>query len=163
LIGGLLVWVHVLAVFWLVTGIVGRALVMSRAGRTSDLGELRTLLGISHIFETRMVRPGTLVVFLAGLLAAWKRGWPILGFLQGATMNWVLVSILIYLSIIPVIVFVFLPRGKAFRLALDDAVGLNQMTPALRAALMDPAVRAARVYEVGMVVVLTWIMVNRPF
>lgn len=163
MVAGLMVWIHVLAVFVLVAGIIGRSVVMARAGRTADLGELRTLIGISHVFETRMVRPGTLIVLLAGLLAAWLRGWPILGVLQGASMNWVLVSLLIYLSIIPVIVFVFLPRGKVFRQALDEALGLNLMTPALRAALADPAVRAARVYEVSMVVVLTYIMVTRPF
>jgi len=50
------------------------------------------------------------------------QGWPILGFLQGGAVNWVLVSILIYLSTMVFVVRVFLPRGKLFEAALQEAV-----------------------------------------
>ena len=100
---------------------------------------------------------------IAGLIAAWARGWPILGFLQGGQANWVLVSLVVYLSIIPVIVFVFVPRGKRFRLALEAAVAEGRVTPALSAALADPALAAARAYEQGMILVLTFLMVLKPF
>jgi hypothetical protein len=37
------------------------------------------------------------------------------------------------------------------------------VTPALRAALADPAVRGARLYEMAMIGTLTWLMVAKPF
>ncbi len=60
-----------------------------------------------------MIRPATSVVLLGGLLAAWLRGWPVLGFLQDGPSNWVLVSLLLLVSIIPIIVFVFLRENRA--------------------------------------------------
>jgi len=102
-------------------------------------------------------------VFIAGLIAAWARGWPILGFLQGGTVNWVLTAIVIYLSIVPVILFVFIPRGKVFRAAFDEAVALGQVTPRLTAALKDPAVESARTYELVMIVTITVLMIAKPF
>jgi hypothetical protein len=91
------------------------------------------------------------------------RGWPILGFLQGGSVNWVLAALLVYLSIIPVIVFVFLPRGRVFHQALEAARPLGRVTPELRAALHDPWVHAARTYEIVMIVLLTVLMVLKPF
>ncbi len=163
MLSGIAVVVHVLLVFWLVAGIAGRDVVHARAARTTDLAELRALLGVASVFELRMVRPGTFAVLVAGLIAAWARGWPILGFLQGGQSNWVLVSLLVYLSIIPVIVLVFIPRGKVFRAALDDAVAAGHVTPQLTAALHDPAVEAARKYELAVIGVLAFLMVTRPF
>lgn len=160
---GLLIVLHVLSVFVLLAGIVGRDVVMGRAAHAQRLDEIRTLIGAAHVFEARMVRPATLIVLATGLVAAWARGWPILGFLQGGGANWVLASLLIFLSIVPVIAFVFIPRGVVFRRALGEAGAAGAVTPALRAALNDPAIAAARAYEALMVVVITVLMVLRPF
>ena len=163
MLAGIAVVVHVLFVFWLVAGVVGRDVCYRQAERATDLSALRTMVGLGSRFELTMVRPATFAVLVAGLIAAWARGWPILGFLQGSAPNWVLAALLIYLSIIPIIVFVFIPRGKIYHAALTAATTAGTITPDLRAALADPAVRAARAYEMGMVVVLTWLMVSKPF
>jgi len=163
MLSGLAVAIHVLLVFWLVAGILGRDRMYAEAARATDLPRLKFLIEMGSRFELSAVRPGTFAVLVAGLIAAWARGWPILGFLQGATVNWVLAALLIYLSIIPVIVFVFIPRGKVFRRALDAAEARGEITPELRAALRDPAVAAARGYELVMVAVLTFLMVTRSF
>jgi hypothetical protein len=163
MLAGLVVVLHVLAVFWLIAGILGRDLLYGRAARSDDLKELGALVALGSLFDRTMVRPATFVVLVLGLLAAWARGWPILGVLQGASVNWVLVSLLVYLSIVPVIVWVFLPRGRAYRRAYEAALPGGRVTPELRAALNDPLVRAARTYELGMIVVLTALMVLRPF
>jgi hypothetical protein len=163
MVSGMVVVLHVLTVFWLVGGIVGRDVTYRYAARSTDLGKLRAFIELGGQFELRMVRPATLVVLLAGLAAAWVRGWPILGFLQGAQQNWVLVSLLVYLSIVPVIIWVFVPRGKVFRVALEDAIAQGTVTPRLTAALRDPAVEAARTYELVMIATLTLLMVTRPF
>ena len=154
---------HVFAAIWLITGLIGRNLVLSRAARSANLQEIRTLLPISAVFEKRMVLPGSTAVLLAGLVTAWAQGWPILGFLQGGASNWVLVSLLIFLTIIPVIRFVFVPRGKRFEAALKDAEARNTITPELLSAFHDPAVRAGHRYEIVMMVVIVALMVLKPF
>lgn len=162
-LSGLVVWIHVLSVFWLVAGIVGRDRCLKLAGATDDLNRLVWLVEMGGGFERTMVRPATFVVPLAGLSAAWARGWPVLGFLQGSSVNWVLVSLLIYLTIIPLVLFVFIPRGRIFRAALEEAISLGRVTPRLKAGLDDRAVTAARAYELTMIVVITAIMVTRSF
>jgi len=155
--------VHVLIVFWLVGGIVARDIAYGLAARESNLDALRTFVRFGGHAERHFVRPATFAVLVAGLIAAWARGWPILGALQGAHVNWVLTALVIYLSIIPVIVLVFLPRGRVFRVAFDAAIAEGRVTPALTAALNDPAVRLARGYELLMIATLTVLMVMRPF
>lgn len=162
-LSGLVVWIHVLSVFWLVSGIIGRDRCFNAARVTDDLSRLVWLVELARGFERTMVRPATLVVPLAGLSAAWARGWPILGFLQGSPINWVLTALLIYLTIIPVLVFVLIPRGRIFRVALEEAKSLGRVTPALQASLADRAVAAARAYEILMIGAITAIMVTRSF
>jgi hypothetical protein len=159
-LGILIVVVHVLTVFLLVGGIMGRDVTYWQAARATDLSRIRHYVDLAHVFEL-LVRAMTGWVFLAGLGAAWARGWPILGLHHGP--HWVLAAMLIYLTIIPWIVFVFVPSGKAFRAALADAILKNDVTPALKASLNDPKVNAGRLYELTMVVVLTWLMIARPF
>ena len=163
MLNGLIVVLHVLAVLWIASGIIGRDVCYWRAARTDDLATLRALAGLGGVFERTMVRPATFVVLLTGLIAAWARGWPILGFLQGAGVNWVLAALVIYLSVIPLIMFVFIPKGLVYRKALEEANAEGRVTPALRAALEDPVVGAARVYEMAMIAALVWLMVMKPF
>lgn len=155
--------VHILTVLWLVAGIVGRDICYRRAGQADDLHTLRSLTGLGSFFDVKVVRPATFVVLITGLLAAWRLGWPILGFLQGASVNWVLTALIVYLSIIPVIVLVFVPRGRIYRRASSEASARGVVTPELRAALHDPVVDAARTYEIVMIVVLVLLMVLKPF
>lgn len=163
MLSGLAVVVHVAMVLWLVAGILGRDRCYSQAAITDELSVLQTMVRLGSIFETTMVRPGTTAVLISGLIAAWARGWPILGFLQGAPVNWVLASLLLYLTAIPLIMFVFIPRGKVYRAALNEAIERGAVTDRLRAALRDPVVEAARAYEVGMVVALVFLMITKPF
>jgi len=160
---GLLVVAHVLAAFWLVAGIIARGTCFRLAAKSNDLAVLRTLADLGGRFERTMVRPATFVVLLTGLLAAWLRGWPILGFLQGGSVNWVLAALAIYLGIVPVIVFIFLPKGRVYHAALVEATELGQVTVQLEAALNDPLVRAARVYEMVMAAALAYLMIVKPF
>jgi hypothetical protein len=100
---------------------------------------------------------------LFGLGAAWVYGWPLLGVLQGSSINWLFVSLLLYLSLIPVIIFIFLPRGKIFGQRLADAQAQDTMTTELRAAMVDPVVRAAHIYEAVVIAVVIYLMVMKPF
>jgi hypothetical protein len=163
MIGLLIEWIHILSVLWLVAGTAGRAACTGLAGRSDDLNTVRTLMQAASGFEMKMVRPSSLFILVTGLITARMGGWPILGFLQGASVNWVLAALVIYLTIIPVIVFVFVPRGRIYHMALKEAAARGTVTPALRAALHDPAVRSARLYEILILLVVTFLMVVKPF
>jgi hypothetical protein len=163
MISSLVVTLHVLSVFWLVGGTIGRSVALGMARRAPDLPTLQACHAIGSRLERIAVRPGSALVLLTGGAAAGVRGWPLLGALQGAAPQWVLVSLIVYLTIIPIIVFVFLPRARVFHGALEEAKSQSTITPALRAALADPVVGAARVYEMVMIVALAFLMVAKPF
>ena len=158
-----LVVLHVLSVFVLVTGILARFVTLRQVARATDLATLKAKVEVTSIFELYMVRRGSLVVLVTGLVAAWARGWPILGILQHAPINWVFVALVTYLTIIPWIVFVLYPRSKVFEARLLAAEKVGTITPELRASLADPLVAWARRYEIAMILFLTFLMVSRPF
>jgi uncharacterized membrane protein len=155
--------IHILAAMWMVVGIIGRTVVQSRAGRSVNISEVQTLMPVASIFERAMVIPGSNAVLIAGLLTAWAQGWPILGFLQGGQSNWVLVSLLLFLTTIPLIFFIFLPKGKVFDKSLQSAVARGQVTDDLSRAFHDPVVKAAHIYELAAIIVITALMVLKPF
>jgi hypothetical protein len=158
-----LIVLHVLAAFMLVGGLVGRNVVLWQAARASEVHAAGTLVGAAGLFERFMVIPGSFAVLAFGLLAAWARGIPPLGFLQGAPTNWLLISLLLYLSLMALIPTVFIPRGKVFDASLHEALAQGQVTPTLRAAFADRTVGAARLYELVVVGVVIVLMVARPF
>jgi len=58
---------------------------------------------------------------------------------------------------------VFLPHGRVFEGALEDARQRGKVTPELRTALRDPAVRNARAAEIVVVAIIMALMVTKPF
>jgi len=102
-------------------------------------------------------------VLALGLLTAWRHGYSLLGSLQVGRDNWLPVSLLLYLSTFLLVSTIFLPEGRRFEAALDEAIVRNQVTPTLVAAFSNPRVRAAHVYEVAAVVVVLFLMLSRPF
>ena len=163
MIGVIAVVLHVLTAFWLVAGIIARDVCWWHAARAADLATLRPIAAIASFFDRRAVQPGSFVVLVTGLAATGMRGYKMLAFVRGEGPAWPFAALLIYLSIIPVIVFVFLPKGRVYRVALAEAESLGQVTSALRAAIADPAVMAARGYEFAMIAVLAFLMIVKPF
>jgi len=159
----ILIVLHVLAAFLLVGGTIGRNVVLWQAARATDVRAAGTLVGVSGMFERLMVIPGSFMVLVFGLLAAWARGIPLLGFIQGASTNWLLISLLLYLSLMALVPLVFIPRGKVFDASLQDALSKGEITPALRTAFADQAVMIARAYELVAVTIVIILMVARPF
>lgn len=150
---------HVIAAFAFVTGLVGRDLILGAARRADDLPKIRTLLHASEPFERHLVRIGSVLVLVFGLLAWWTEKLP----LWGTGARWVTVSLIVFASVIPLVPLVFLPRGKVFDAALVGAEEAGHVTPALTAAFHDPAVAAARWYELGVVAFVIVLMVTKPF
>ena len=150
---------HVIAAFAFVAGLVGRGLILGAARRADDLPKIRTLLHASEPFERHLVRTGSMLVLVFGILAWWAEELP----LWGTGTRWVTISLIAFATMIPLVPLVFLPRGKVFDAALADAEAAGEVTPALTAAFHDPAVAAARWYELGVVAAIIVLMVTKPF
>jgi hypothetical protein len=120
------------------------------------------MLTVSGRFE-RQVMIVPFFVLILGIATAVAQGRPFLGPLQGAPVDWLFASLIVFLSPLPLIPLVFLPRGKAFEAALLDAEAQGAVTDRLRSAFRDPVVFAAHVYELGATVVVLILMIAKPF
>ncbi len=154
-----LVALHVLVGFWFVAGLVGRDVTLSKARGISDVHLVGELAELAGRFERISVRPSSLGVLILGLLAAWARHVP----LAGSGSGWLLVSLILFLSNAAFIPAVFVPRGRVFERELTAALASGKLTSGLSAALHDPAVRAARTYELVSVIIIILLMVAKPF
>ena len=158
----LLKFAHVVSAIASIAGLLGREFTRVQARNASDIHTVAALMQVSGRFEQLAV-PGSMVLFVVGLLLAWLQGRLVLGFLQGAQSNWLLVSLLLYLAVYPLVFFVFVPRGKVFEQALAAAVAQGQVTTALTVAFNDPVVLAAHVTEGGLVAAILYLMIAKPF
>jgi predicted integral membrane protein DUF2269 len=153
------VLLHVAVAFWFVAGLLGRNVTMARARSTNNLSTLVELVGLSGRFERLMVIPGSVGVLVLGLLAAWAEGQP----LAGSDDWWLFASLILFVGLGLLVPTVFLPRGKVFERALEDARRRGEVTPELRTTLRDPAVRNARAAEIVVVAIIVALMVTKPF
>ncbi len=154
---------HILTSIWFISGLLGRWVAYAQATRATDIQIVGTLLKLSDRFERLMVIPGSQTVLVLGLLTAWLQGQPLFGFLQGGQTNWLFVSLLLFISIIPIVVVVLAPQRKRRLAALDAALATGALTLELRAALADRAVIRARMLELLIIVVILVLMILKPF
>jgi hypothetical protein len=152
------VFLHVATAFLFVGGLIGRWIVLGLARRSEHVAQIDTLLQVADRFE-KIVIPGSFGVLVLGLLAMWAQDRPL--FADGG--YWLLVSLVLYLSLIPLVPLIFLPRGRVFEAALADARERGSVTPELTAAFHDPWVAFARTYEVVAVGIVIALMVLKPF
>ncbi|HEX2767632.1 MAG TPA: DUF2269 family protein [Candidatus Limnocylindria bacterium] len=149
---------HVALAMVLVAGIIGRWVTLRRARQSEDIETTVRFTEASHPFE-RMVVTSSLLILPAGFLTAYAQGYEWLGL----TTGWMLVSTLIYVAATLLVPTVFLPRGRAFAVALAEARAAGSVTPALHAAFDDRQVRMARWFEIGGIAVIVALMVLKPF
>src|SRR5512134_1530294 len=90
---------HVLAAFWLISGVVGRGYSFWQAGKAKDVQAVHALLQVSEFFERYAVIPVSVAVLVFGLIVTWIQKWPLFGFLQGSPTNWLFVSSLLFVGI----------------------------------------------------------------
>jgi Predicted integral membrane protein (DUF2269) len=158
----LVIAAHALSGAVLLGGLIGRWTVLGLAQRADSLAAMRTLTAAARPFERIVILVPNAVLVL-GIILVVAQGRPFLGPLQGAPVDWLFVSILLFLSVPVLVPTVFLPRGRVFEAALVDATERNEVTPELMAAWRDPVTRAARVYELGAVSVVFVLMIAKPF
>jgi hypothetical protein len=160
-IGALVVLVHAVLGIALIVSILGRDLVLLHAATARDLATVRRRLDASTFFE-RVVRPVSLVALAAGFAAAYLRGQPVLGALQGSTQNWLFVSVLLVIATALLFPTVFLPRARVFEHRLAEAEAVGEVTPALREAISDRTAWTARAVEWAALVTVLYLMVVKP-
>jgi uncharacterized membrane protein len=131
---------------------------LRRAVRASDLHDAELYAHAAGPFE-KAVTIGSTLVLVFGIATMWAEHLP----LWGEGTRWVTISLIVYLSGVPFIPLVFLPRGRVFERALRESVESGGRTPALDAAFDDGAVRFARTYEKVVVAVVIVLMVTKPF
>jgi uncharacterized membrane protein len=153
---------HAVLGIWIVAALVGRWVTLGQAARTTDITAVHTLLRLSDRFERMVVRIPPVVLIL-GIGTAIAQGRPFLGPLQGGSVDWLLVSLVLYLSIIPLIPLIFIPRGRVFGAALTDADASGTVTPGLTAAFRDRVVLAAHLYEFAAIIAVFVLMITKPF
>jgi type VI protein secretion system component VasK len=132
---------------------------MAKTRTATDIGTLQELVDQSGRFERLMVIPGSVAVLVAGLLAAWAQGQP----LAGADHWWLLTSLILFVALGVLVPTVFLPHGRIFEQPLEHAKQRGQVTPELRTALRDHAVRNARATDLVVVAVILTLLVTKPF
>ena len=148
---------HVVLAMVLVAGMLGRWVVLRRAAMTDDVEEAARLAELAGPFE-RMVIASSMLVLPAGLLTAWAQGYEWLGL----TTFWMSASVVLYIVATLLVPTIFLQRGRVFEAALADARAKGAVTDELRTAFADPAVRAARTFEVAGIAVIIALMVLKP-
>src|SRR5438105_3650452 len=162
---GLVRLAHALLGVLLVAALFGRWVSLShaeRAARRNNVPALQALLGASSVFE-RLVIQSSVGVLALGLVTAVGQGYPLLGFLQGGSSNWLLVSLLLFLSTLLLVPLVFLPKGRVFGVALEETLRVGRVSPALNGAFADAATRAAHGYEFAVMLVVLALMIAKPF
>src|SRR5512135_3395301 len=150
--------IHILIAIAFVSGIVGRGILLGRARRAGRVEDARLLADAAAPFE-QMAIQGSTFILPAGLLTAWAEGYDF----AGLTTGWTLAATVILLSTVPLVVLVFIPRGRLFEAAMADAMRQGTWTAALRSAFDDRAVALARWYEIVAVAIILALMVLKPF
>ena len=156
-------FLHILAVIMFVGGLFARQLVRSYAKKTDDIKMFATLNHAAGRIESMLVIPGSEATLVLGVILALLGGFPIFGFLQGASQNWLLVSNILLIGSIVIVPTIFLPRGRKFEPLLQAALAKGEITLGLRAAMDDNVVKLAHLYEEVSLIAIVALMVLKPF
>lgn len=152
--------VHIFCVIAFLAGLIGRGLVRLRIPRVTSIQTLQEIMVLVGRFDELLVIRGSQLTLVSGLLVWWVGSWPPI---TNGHPTWVLVSAVLFLTLLPLAFLVFVPRGKVFGKVFAEALAQQRITPELRAALGDPAVRYATVYEAVTTAIIICLMVLKPF
>jgi uncharacterized membrane protein len=156
-------YLHITAVAITIGGMFSRQLVRGIAMKSDDIKSVPSLTHAAVRMDRAMVIPGSNLMILFGIILAVMQKWPILGFLQGADRNWLLVSNLLLIVMIALIPGVFIPHNKKVETLLQTAQAEGHVTPELSAALNDRTNLMAHRVEEAIVLVVAALMVLKPF
>ena len=156
-------FLHIIAVTITIGGMFARQLVRGIAQKSDDIKSISSLTHVAIRNDRLMVIPWSTLMFLLGVLLAAIQKWPILGFLQGSSQNWLLVSNILLVVMIVLIPIVFVPYNKKVESILQVALAEGHMTSDLTNILHDKTNKLAHYAEEAIVIVITALMVLKPF
>jgi uncharacterized membrane protein len=159
----LIKYLHILAVALTTGGMFARQLVRANAKKSDDIQVTASLTRAALQIDRLMVIPCSNLMIVFGIILALMMNWPIFGFLQGSTQNWLLVSNILLIVMLTVIFTVFIPHNKKVKAILKTAVEEGLITPELNAALNDKRNKLAHYVEEFVIIAVTALMVLKPF
>ena len=152
---------HVALAVAFISGLVGRAAAFRAAREAGSLEASAALLGLSDLFDRRLVVPGSMLLLLSGIAVAWLGHWPLLT--SDGRPNWLLVSVLLLLVPAIFIPTVLIPHRVRRQAALAAALRAGARTAELDAALRAGVVLRLRGVEMAIVITVLTLMVLKPF
>jgi uncharacterized membrane protein len=155
-------FLHIASAIWFIGGVVARQIVRAYAKRTDNVQRFAIMSEAAGRSNPRWSSRE----FCSDRLRRHLRiddSRAHLGFLQGDSRNWLLVSNILLLIGFFNVPLVFIPKGKLFDIALKDALAKGQITPELRSQMDDRTVRIVHFIELAALGVITILMVFRPF
>jgi uncharacterized membrane protein len=156
-------FLHILAVTITVGGMFARQLVRGFAKKSDDVKTVASLTNVAVRIDRAMVIPWSNAILVMGIILAVIQKWPIFGFLQGASQNWLLVSNLLLVMMLTLIPTMFVPHNKKVEAILQSALVEGRVTSKLSAALDDNKNKLAHHAEEVIVLAITALMVLKPF
>ena len=154
---------HIIAVTVTIGGMLARQLVRGFAKKNEDVKVVASLTKVAVRIDRAMVIPWSNIMILMGIILAVMQKWPIFGFLQGASQNWLLVSNLLLVVMMVLIPSIFIPHNKKVEALLQTALTQGQITPDLSVALNDKVNKLAHYAEEAIVLIVAALMVLKPF
>ena len=154
---------HIAAVAITIGGMIARQLVRAHARKSDDVEVIASLTRVAIRMDRVLVIPWSNIMVVMGIVLALMLKWPIFGFLQGVTQNWLLVSNILLIIMVVLIAAVFIPHNKKLEAILRPALAEGQVTPELSAALNDKQNRISHYIEEAAILTITALMVLKPF
>jgi uncharacterized membrane protein len=156
-------FLHIIAVTITIGGMFTRQLVRGSAKKSDDIKVVASLTQAAIRIDRSMVIPWSNIMIVMGIILAVMLKWPVFGFLQGASQNWLLTSNLLLIIMLILIPAIFIPHSKKVEALLQTALAEGHMTSELTAALNDQKNRLAHHIEEVIVLVVAALMVLKPF
>ncbi|HXD12231.1 MAG TPA: DUF2269 family protein [Anaerolineales bacterium] len=154
---------HILSVVMMVGGMFARQVVRGLAKKSDDIKAIESLTKAAMRLDRAMVIPGGNLVLVFGIILAVMLKWPIFGFLQGASQNWLLVSNILLILAMVLVGGVFIPYNKRLDSIIQADLAHGQASPKLSAALNDRTNKWAHLIEEIDVIAIAALMVLKPF
>ncbi len=154
---------HILAVAITVGGMFARQAVRAYARKSDDVKVVASFTQLAMRLDRSMVIPWSNIMVLMGIVLAVIQKWPIFGFLQGASQNWLLVSNVLLIIMMTIVATVFIPHNRKVQALVQSALTEGRITPQLSSALADRPNQLAHHAEEAIILTVAALMVLKPF
>jgi uncharacterized membrane protein len=156
-------FLHIIAVTITIGGMFARQLVRGFAKKSDEINVVASLTRVAVRIDRVLVIPWSNIMIVMGIILAVMQKWPIFGFLQGASQNWLLVSNILLVIMLTAIFTIFVPHNRKVESILQTTLAEGHITPELSAALDDKVNRLAHYSEEIIVLIVAALMVLKPF